>query len=34
MHTTGIDSRVKIQDLIDNQLPSYIWDENPKLLSF
>ena len=34
MHTTGIDSRVKIQDLIDNQLPSYIWDENPKAIDF
>ena len=34
MHTTGIDSRVKIQDLIDNQLPSYIWDENPKAVEF
>ena len=34
MHTTGIDSRVKIQDLIDNQIPSYIWDENPKAVEF
>ena len=30
----GFESRVKIQQIIDNQLPSYILDESPKMVEF
>ena len=34
MITTGIESRVKIQDIVSNQVPSFIQDESPKFLDF
>jgi len=34
MIQTGIESRVKIQDIISNQLPEYVLDESPKALEF
>jgi hypothetical protein len=34
MIQTGIESRVKIQDIISNQLPEYVLDESPKTLDF
>ena len=34
MITTGIESRVKIQDIVSNQVPSFILDENPKFVDF
>ena len=34
MIQTGIESRVKIQDIISNQLPEFILDESPKALDF
>ena len=34
MIQTGIESRVKIQDIISNQLPKYVLDESPKTLDF
>ena len=34
MIQTGIESRVKIQDIISNQLPEYVLDESPKALDF
>ena len=34
MITTGIESRVKIQDIVSNQVPSFISDENPKFIDF
>ena len=30
MIQTGFESRVKIQQIIDNQLPEFVLDENPK----
>ena len=34
MIETGFKSRVKIQDIIENQLPEFILDENPKTVDF
>lgn len=34
MIRTGFESRVKIQDVISNQLPEFILDESPKTLDF
>jgi hypothetical protein len=34
MIQTGFESRVKIQDVISNQLPEFILDENPKTVDF
>ena len=34
MITTGIESRIKIQDIVSNQVPSFISDENPKFIDF
>ena len=34
MITTGIESRVKVQDIVSNQVPSFILDENPKFIEF
>jgi hypothetical protein len=34
MIETGFESRVKIQDIIDSQLPEFILDENPKTAEF
>ena len=34
MIQTGIESRVKIQQVIENHLPEFILDENPKALDF
>ena len=34
MIQTGIESRVKIQDIISNQLPEFILDESPKAVDF
>lgn len=34
MAQTGFESRVKIQDVIKNHLPSYILDESPKTIDF
>ena len=34
MIQTGIESRVKIQDIISNQLPEYVFDESPMALDF
>ena len=34
MIQTGIESRVKIQDIISNQLPEFVLDESPKALEF
>ncbi len=34
MIQTGFESRVKIQQIIDNQLPEFILDENPKVSEF
>lgn len=34
MIRTGFDSRVKIYDIIESQLPSFILDENPKAADF
>ena len=34
MIRTGFESRVKIQDIISNQLPEFILDESPKTLDF
>ena len=34
MIRTGFDSRVKIYDIIESQLPSFILDENPKAAEF
>ena len=34
MIQTGFESRVKIQQIIDNQLPEFVLDENPKAAEF
>ena len=34
MIQTGFESKVKIQQIIDNQLPEFILDENPKTVEF
>jgi len=34
MIQTGIESRIKIQEIISNQLPEYVLDESPKALDF
>ena len=34
MIQTGIESRVKIQDIVSNQLPEFILDESPKVVDF
>ena len=34
MIQTGFESRVKIQQIIDSQLPEYVLDENPKTVDF
>jgi hypothetical protein len=34
MISTGIDQRVKIQDLIENQLPEFLLSESPKAVEF
>jgi len=34
MIQTGIESRVKIQDVISNQLPEFLLDESPKAIDF
>ena len=34
MIQTGFESKVKVQDLIENQLPSFILDENPNAAEF
>ena len=34
MITTGIESKVKIQDIVSNQVPSFILDESPKFVDF
>jgi len=34
MIQTGFESRIKVQDLIDNQIPSFILDESPKTVDF
>ena len=34
MIQTGFESRVKIQQIIENQLPEFILDESPKVIDF
>ncbi len=34
MITTGIDKRVQVQEIIDNQLPEFILSESPKAVDF
>ena len=34
MIQTGIESRVKIQDIVSNQLPEFVLDESPKAIDF
>ena len=34
MIQTGFEPRVKVQEIIANQLPSFILDENPKAVDF
>ena len=34
MITTGFDARVKVQQIIDNQLPEFLTTESPKALEF
>ena len=34
MIQTGIESRVKIQDIVSNQLPEFVLDESPKAVDF
>ena len=34
MIKTGIESKVQIQDVINNQIPSFVLDENPKFVDF
>ena len=34
MIQTGFESRIKVQDIVQNQLPSFILDENPKTEDF
>ena len=34
MIQTGFESRVKIQQIIDNQIPDFVLSENPKFVDF
>ena len=34
MITTGFDTRVKVQQIIDNQLPEFLLSESPKAVDF
>ena len=34
MITTGFDKKVKIQQIIDNQLPEFVLSESPKAVDF
>ena len=34
MIQTGFESRVKVQDIVENQLPSFILDQNPNAINF
>ena len=34
MITTGFESRVKIQQIVENQLPEFLISESPKSLEF
>ena len=34
MITTGIDKRVQVQQIIDNQLPEFVLSESPKAADF
>ena len=34
MIQTGIESRIKIQDIVSNQLPEFVLDESPKTIDF
>mgnify|MGYP003318310788 CR=1 FL=1 len=34
MITTGIDARVQIQQILENQLPEFLLSENPKAVEF
>ena len=34
MIETGFESRIKIQDIIDSQLPEFVLDESPKTSEF
>jgi len=34
MIQTGFESRVKVQQIIDSQLPEYVLDESPKAVDF
>ena len=34
MIQTGFESRVKIQQIIDSQLPEFVLDETPKAVEF
>lgn len=34
MITTGFDARVKVQQIIDNQLPEFLLSESPKVVEF
>ena len=34
MITTGFDARVKVQQVIDSQLPEFILNESPKVVDF
>ena len=34
MIQTGFETRIKVQDIVSNQLPSFILDESPKAVDF
>ena len=34
MITTGIEKRVQVQEIIDNQLPEFVLAESPKAVDF
>ena len=34
MITTGIDKRVKVQQIIENQVPEFLLSESPKAVDF
>ena len=34
MITTGFDTRIKVQQVIDNQLPEFVLSESPKAAEF
>lgn len=34
MITTGIDKRIQVQQIVDNQLPEFVLSENPKTVDF